>query len=82
MLYINYIDTKIVKHMETVTLSSKYQVVIPSKIRKTLGIKPGQIMQVFSYRNRIEFIPVLKMEESRGLFKGINTTFKREMDRI
>ncbi len=39
-------------------------------------------MQVFPYRNRIEFIPVLKMEESRGLFKGINTTFKREMDRI
>ena len=68
--------------METVTLSSKYQVVIPSQIRKTLGLKPGQKMQVFPYQNRIEFIPVIKMEESRGLFKGINTTFERETDRI
>ncbi|TVP97618.1 MAG: AbrB/MazE/SpoVT family DNA-binding domain-containing protein [Balneolaceae bacterium] len=68
--------------METVKLSSKYQVVIPSQIRKTLGLKPGQKMQVFPYQNRIEFIPVIKIEDSKGLFKGINTTFEREADRI
>lgn len=68
--------------METVTLSSKYQVVIPSQIRKTLGLKPGQKMQVFPYQNRIEFIPVMRIGDSRGIFKGINTTFEREKDRL
>ncbi len=68
--------------MDTVKLSSKYQIVIPARIRKKLGLKPGQKMQVISYKNRIEFIPIMKIEESRGLFKGINTSFEREKDRV
>jgi len=68
--------------METVKLSSKYQIVIPAQIRKTLDLKPGQKLQVLPYKSRIEFIPVIKIEESVGLFKEINTTFERETDRI
>lgn len=68
--------------METVKISPKFQVVIPAKIREAMGLKPGQKMHVLSYQNRVEFIPVMDIEESQGMFKGINTNFEREMDRI
>ena len=42
--------------METVTVSSKYRVVIPSRIRRRLGVKPGQKLQVILCDNRIEMI--------------------------
>lgn len=68
--------------METVTVSPKYQIVIPRIVRETLGIKPGQKVQVLQYQNRIEFIPLKKMKEMRGFLKGIDTTVEREKDRL
>ncbi len=68
--------------METVTVSPKYQVVIPSRIREPLGLKPGQKIQVFLYNNRIEMIPVMPVQQSRGFLKGIDTTVEREADRV
>ncbi len=68
--------------METVTVSPKYQVVIPSRIRKLLGVRPGQKVQVILYDNRIEMIPVRPVEEARGFLKGIDTTVDREPDRV
>ena len=68
--------------METVTVSPKYQVVIPSKIRKQLGVEPGQKVKVILYDNRIEMIPVRAVEELRGFLKGIETTVEREPDRL
>jgi len=68
--------------METVTVSSKYQVVIPRSIRKVLGIRPGQKVQVIQYENRIELIPLRPIKKTRGFLKGINTTVERELDRI
>lgn len=52
--------------METVTVSAKYQVVIPRAIRQSLGIQPGQKIQVFLYNNRVEFVPVKRMRQMRG----------------
>jgi len=66
--------------METVTVSPKYQVVIPSRIRKQLDMKPGQKVKMILYDNRIEMIPVKSMEEARGFLKGIDTTIERESD--
>ena len=63
--------------METVTVSSKYQVVIPSRVRRRLGVKPGQKLQVFLYDNRIEMIPVKPAREMRGFLKGIDTAVER-----
>ena len=60
--------------METVTVSSKYRVVIPSRFRRRLGLKPGQELQVILYDNRIEMIPVRPARE----LKGIDTTVERE----
>lgn len=68
--------------MQTVTVSPKYQVVIPKMIRQTLQLRPGQKMQVVEYEGRIELIPERAITELRGFLKGINTEFEREEDRV
>lgn len=68
--------------METVMISPKFQVVIPSRIRLSLGVKPGQKVKVFLYNNRIEMVPVTPIEQSRGFLKGIDTIVEREPDRV
>jgi AbrB family looped-hinge helix DNA binding protein len=67
--------------METVTVSPKYQVVIPSRVRRLLGVEPGQKVKVILYDNRIEMIPVRPVEEARGFLRGIDTSVEREPDR-
>jgi AbrB family looped-hinge helix DNA binding protein len=68
--------------MQTVTVSPKYQVVIPKVVRKALHLRPGQKMQVIEYDGRIELIPERDIRELRGFLKGINTEFEREEDRV
>lgn len=67
--------------METVTVSTKYQVVIPQAVRELLGVQPGQKVQVIPYNDRIELIPLKPAQELRGFLKGIDTTVEREPDR-
>ena len=64
--------------METVTLTSKFQVAIPQRVRKALGLKPGQKVQVIPYKGRIELIPVEPIRRGRGFLRGIDTEIKRE----
>ena len=68
--------------MQSVTVSPKYQVVIPKTIREALNLRPGQKMQVVEYAGRIELIPERDIKELRGFLKGINTEFTRETDRV
>ena len=68
--------------MQTVTVSPKYQVVIPKNIRDALKLRPGQKMRVIEYDGRIELIPDRDISELRGFLKGIDTHVKREKDRI
>ena len=68
--------------MKIVTVSPKYQVVIPRDVREMLNIKPGEKMQVINYGNRIELVPVKKMKTMRGFLKGIDTTVIREKERV
>ncbi|HOG12800.1 MAG: AbrB/MazE/SpoVT family DNA-binding domain-containing protein [Smithellaceae bacterium] len=68
--------------MQSVTVSPKYQVVIPKEVRDSLKLQPGQKMQVVEYAGRIELIPERDIKELRGFLKGINTEFKREEDRL
>ena len=68
--------------MESVTLSPKFQIVIPSKIRNSLKLKPGLKIQILVYGNRIELIPLKKISDMRGFLKGISTEVDREPDRI
>jgi AbrB family looped-hinge helix DNA binding protein len=68
--------------MQTVTISPKYQVVIPKAVREALHLRPGQKMQVVGYDGRIELILERDIKELRGFLKGINTEFEREEDRV
>ncbi len=68
--------------METVTVSPKFQVVIPRAIRESLNLYPGQKVQVIRYQDRIELIPLRPAKKMRGFLKGIDTSIKREPDRI
>ena len=67
--------------METVTISPKFQVVIPKEIRKSLKLAPGQKVQAIAYENRIELIPQRPMKKMRGFLKGVDTDVPREDDR-
>ena len=67
--------------MQTVTVSPKYQVVIPKNIRDALKLRPGQKMRVMEYDGRIELIPDRDISELRGFLKGISTRVAREKDR-
>lgn len=68
--------------METVTISPKFQVVIPKAIRESLELTAGEKLRVFLYGNRIEFIPRRPVREMRGFLRGIDTTIEREEDRV
>jgi len=68
--------------MSEVTVSPKFQVVIPKDVRDVMGIVSGQKVQVLTYRNRIELIPLKPMKKLRGFLKGMNTEFIRDPDRV
>lgn len=67
--------------MSTVTISPKYQVVIPKAIREKLRLEPGQKVEAIAYEGRIELIPVRAARQVRGFVKGIDTGVEREADR-
>ena len=68
--------------MEVVTVSPKFQVVIPKTIREALVIEPGQKLHAVRYEGHIELIPVRPMKAMRGFLKGIDTAVPRESDRV
>lgn len=67
--------------MKTVTLSSKYQIAIPKEIRDTMKLQAGTRLQIISYGERIELVPIVPMKNLRGAFKGIDTEILRDGDR-
>ncbi|MGB5620387.1 MAG: AbrB/MazE/SpoVT family DNA-binding domain-containing protein [Desulfobacterales bacterium] len=68
--------------MQAVTVSSKYQVVIPKHIRETMRLRSGQKLKVTAYDGRIELILDRDISELKGFLKGINTKILREDDRL
>ncbi len=68
--------------MTSVTVSPKFQVVIPKEIRESMGIKSGQKIQMLMYQNRIELVPIRPIKELRGSLKGIDTDIRRDNDRL
>jgi AbrB family looped-hinge helix DNA binding protein len=67
--------------MATVTVSPKFQIVIPLEIREALAIRPGQKIQMIRYNGHIVLVPMRPIEEARGSLRGIDTTIEREPDR-
>ncbi len=52
--------------MNVVTISPKFQVVIPQEIRESLGLRPGQKVQAIVYQDRIELVPVKPARQLKG----------------
>jgi AbrB family looped-hinge helix DNA binding protein len=71
-----------INDMDTVTLSAKFQVVIPQAIRDALRLKPGEKLRVLRYSDRVEFIRVHPIEEMRGFLRGMDSATEREHDRL
>jgi len=67
--------------MTVVTVSPKFQVVIPRHIREALKLEPGQKVQAFEYEGRVEFVPVRPARALRGFLRGLDTSVVRERDR-
>jgi len=59
--------------MLAVTVSPKFQVVIPQSVREQLKIKAGHKLQVLAYENRIELLPIEKPKTLRGFLRSIET---------
>ena len=68
--------------MIAVTVSPKFQVVIPKEVRESMGIFSGQKILVITYKNRIELIPIKPMKKMRGSLKGLDTEVARDKDRV
>lgn len=68
--------------MDTVTLSPKFQVVIPQAVREGLKLRGGEKLRVLRYAGRVELIPVRPTQEMRGFLRGMDTTIERERDRL
>ena len=68
--------------MSTVTISPKFQVVIPKEIREPLHLKSGQKVVMLPYGDRIELVPLKPLKQLRGFLKGIRTDVPRERDRV
>ncbi|HVE43716.1 MAG TPA: AbrB/MazE/SpoVT family DNA-binding domain-containing protein [Gammaproteobacteria bacterium] len=68
--------------MLSVTISPKYQIVIPRETREALHLKPGEKLHVLRYQNRIELVVVRNIKQMRGFLKGISTTIDRDEDRV
>ena len=64
--------------MEAVTVSPKYQVVIPRSVRERTNIRAGVRLQVISFDDRIELIPIRPMRSMRGFLKGYDARFVRD----
>jgi AbrB family looped-hinge helix DNA binding protein len=67
--------------METVTISPKFQVVIPKSIREKLHLKAGQKVEAIEYDGRIEYVVIRPIEEMRGFAAGMDSFVEREEDR-
>jgi AbrB family looped-hinge helix DNA binding protein len=69
--------------MEATTISSKFQVVIPRKIRERYNVKPGYKVVFIPFENTLRVVFAPPLEEARGIFPGIDTTVERaEEDRV
>ena len=68
--------------MDTVTISPKFQVVIPQAVREAMNLSPGEKMRVLQFGNRVELIRVRAPKEMRGLLAGMDTAIPRDTDQV
>jgi AbrB family looped-hinge helix DNA binding protein len=57
--------------MQTVTVSPKFQIVIPKELREKLKLRPGQRLFVYERDGGIRLEPPRPISELRGIAKGL-----------
>lgn len=67
--------------MTNLTVSSRFQIVIPAHICASLGIRPGDKLHAIEYRGRIKLVQMTSVKVARGSLKDIDATVPREPDR-
>ena len=68
--------------MDTVTVSPKFQVVIPLAVRQRMKLLPGAKLQVVEFNGGLRLLPLKPPSALRGIARGISTTVLREPDRV
>jgi AbrB family looped-hinge helix DNA binding protein len=68
--------------MNNVKVSTKYQIVIPKKVRNLTNIKPGMELELIAFNDRIELIPLRPIKKIKGILKGMDTNIIRDKDRL
>jgi AbrB family looped-hinge helix DNA binding protein len=68
--------------MPVVTISPKFQVVIPQQIREAMGLEPGQKVEALQVEDRIVLVPVKPTRALRGFLRGLDTRVPRDEDRV
>jgi len=66
--------------VQPVTISSKYQVVIPRPIREQFNLKPGQKIAFIPYKNTLRVVIIPPIEAAQGIFPNIDTDPQREKE--
>jgi hypothetical protein len=72
-------------NMTAVTVSSKYQIVIPQEARKKLGIKAGMRLQAISEDSVLRLVKEPEIDEIAGLLQGMfvdDAAIRSEEDRV
>lgn len=67
--------------MHTVTVSPKYQVVIPLEVRRRLELQPGSKLMVVEFNGGLRLMPLKPPAALRGIARGASAEIEREPDR-
>lgn len=62
----------------SITISTKYQIVIPKEIREKLHLSPKQRLQVLEKGGVISLVPEVPLKSLKGILKGMNKADVRE----
>ncbi len=55
---------------DVITLSSRYQIVIPKAVRELVGWKPGDKLVPLVRGRHVTLVPLRPLKEMRGFIKG------------
>jgi AbrB family looped-hinge helix DNA binding protein len=58
----------------TVTVSSKYQIVIPAELRESMQIRPGSKLTMVEMGGQVRLLPVLPPSAYRGIARNLSNT--------
>ena len=67
--------------MNVVTVSSKFEVIIPSAARRCLRLRPGSKPVVVAFNGSVHLLPLQPAAALRGITRGVETAVSRELDR-